>query len=517
MESKYHLHFHPWFVIVVLIPLAIAGYYLIQLIEALKANLPLWFAHNWGFVLIACLLMPMPLYWRGYKAIMGHVHEAKDRAAYRALLEAATEQARKGYNLEMINPNNGATLKLTNPFPSSVQVRQVETSDQLALPSGTQQDKGIPDVIRYEDIAHEVPESMSLLGIHPSTAHLEIIPPDQLKTVWFVGGSNMGKTNTVFGKVGDCVRWGCKVSICDQHAFKADGLAGKLGAYKQAFLHKPAQSDDEIKNAILSFLAEFQRRRDGGKYTDKLLIVVDEVNGLCEHVIRVSREEAVMIYERYGVEIKKERIKMRVFIQLLVETCGYESRGFDMFGFFISQKAADLYWLRKAAMTVFVHGLLMKSEAILACNENEAAAELVTHFKKGRTYCYGYEVDHPMELHQPLYGAPVVNSTVVNPISDTPTLLYPEPYPIEEDEDTPGDIDGKQPDTDSLVQLTQAQKMKLLQVLECDGQQMGQNEIIRKVWGIAPNSRQGNAAAEELRIIRAYIAEHQRKTIFLNE
>lgn len=270
----------------------------------------------------------------------------------------------------------------------------------------------IPAVVKYEDIASEIPGDLSLLGIHPSDGNFEIVPPEKLKTVWFVGGSNTGKTNTVYGKVGDCVRWGCKISICDQHAHKRDSLAGKLGPYAKSFLHIPAISDDEIKDAILNFLEEFHRRRKGGKYTDKRLIVVDEVNGLGEHVVRVTKEEAELIYMRYGVEIKKERVKMRVFIQLLVETCGYESRGYDMFGFFISQKAADLSWLRKAAMTVFVHGLLMKSEALLACNDNAEAAALVMNFKKGRTYIFGYEIERPMELQQPLYGDSVVDATI---------------------------------------------------------------------------------------------------------
>lgn len=446
------------------------------------------------------------------QGLMGAYRQFEEARSVRAANKVSQALLHAGNNVVVYrSPSGEIIVQQIQQEKYNYSIRQVDGAS--TQPQQLPPPQGIPDVIRYEDIAHEVPESMSLLGIHPSNAHLEIIPPEQLKTVWFVGGSNLGKTNTVFGKVGDCVRWGCKVSICDQHAFKADGLTGKLSAYKQAFLHKPAQSDDEIKAAILSFLAEFQRRRDGGEFTEKLLIVVDEVNGLCEHVVRVSREDAAMIYERYGVEIKKERIKMRVFIQLLVETCGYESRGFDMFGFFISQKAADLYWLRKAAMTVFVHGLLMKTEAMLACNENAEAAELVTHFKKGRTYCYGYEIDHPMELQQPLYSIPVVDSTVSGPISNTATL----PYPEEEGGDTLGDRGGKQSDTDSFVQLSQAQKMKLLQVLECDGQQLGQNEIIRKVWGVEPSTRQGNAAAEELRIIRAYIAEHQRKTIFLSE
>jgi hypothetical protein len=243
------------------------------------------------------------------------------------------------------------------------------------------------------------------LGIYPTNGQLEIVSPDNYKTAWFVGGSNMGKTNTVYGKVADAVRWGAKLIICDNHAHKADSLANKLGAFHHRLLFPIAQTDIAIKDAIIAFLKEFKARRDDGASCDeKWLIVTDEVNATSEHVVVISDMEKMMLMVDYGIKVKDNFVKLKVFFQALAQTCGYESRGFEMFGYFISQKVAGLSWLRNAMMTVFVHGLLMDSEALLAANNDRKLADLVKSFKKGRTLVYGYEFEQPLILQQPKYN-----------------------------------------------------------------------------------------------------------------
>lgn len=374
---------------------------------------------------------------------------------------------------------------------------------QLPAPEPTE---AIADVVSYRTISGQVPDELSLLGIHPHNGDLEIISPEQLKTAWFVGGSNTGKTNTVYGKVGDAVRWGAKIIICDNHAHKKDSLANKLKDFHGRLLIPIAQTDEDIKRAIILFLSQFHQRRDSGaSCAEKWLIVSDEVNATGAHVVRLTDEEEAWLIGCYGIKVEEHRVKLMVLFKILAETCGYESRGFEMFGFFISQKVAGLAWLRNAMMTVFVHGLLMESEALLAANNNRKLAQLVMKFKKGRTLVYGYEVDE-MILQQPLYEPDpslVVESTVSEPVSSATS-----------DGDTP-DQPGKQPDTTNAVELSQAQKMKLLKVLEMDAQRAGQNDIIRAVWGQEPNTRAGNAAAEELRLIRSFIAQEQRNKLGL--
>jgi hypothetical protein len=274
------------------------------------------------------------------------------------------------------------------------------------LPPGSEQEQ-IEKVVAYESVADQVPDELSLLGIYPDTGHLEIVSPDNYKTTWFVGGSNMGKTNTVYGKVADAVRWNAKLIICDNHAHKKDSLANKLGAFHDRLLIPIAQTDEMIKDAILYFLREFKARKDAGKSCDeKWLIVIDEVNATVEHIVKISEGEKKLLMEEYGILIreKENHVKMKVFLQALAQTCGYETRGFEMFGYFISQKVAGLSWLRNAMMTVFVHGLLMDSEALLAANNDRKMADMVKSFKKGRTLVYGYEFEQPLILQQPKYN-----------------------------------------------------------------------------------------------------------------
>jgi hypothetical protein len=380
---------------------------------------------------------------------------------------------------------------------------------QIASPSDA-----IPAVVTYSEVSEQVPTELSLLGIHPTSGALEIVSPTQLKTAWFVGGSNMGKTNTVYGKVADMMRWHAQMIICDNHADKPDSLANKLRDFHHRLLIPIAQADEDIKRAIIKFLKEFHQRRDHGRSIAEMwLIVCDEVNATGNHVVKLTEQEEQWLYDAYGIKVEDHRVKLMVFFKILAETCGYEARGFGMFGFFISQKVAGLAWLRNAMMTVFVHGLLMYSEALLAANQNRARAEEIMKFKKGRTLIYGYELDE-MVLQQPLYEPNTVESTVSEVVSTGISELSPVPSDGDAYEYTV-DQPGKQSDTETIPTLSQAQKMKLLQVLEMDSQQKGQNHIIRTIWGVEPNTRAGSDAAEELRLIRAYIAGEQRRKLGL--
>ncbi len=60
-------------------------------------------------------------------------------------------------------------------------------------------------------------------------------------------------------------------------------------------------------------------------------------------------------------------------------------------------------------------------------------------------------------------------------------------------------------------------RSKVSQVLDMDAQSANQNDIIKQVWNVEPDSRAGRAAKEELKMIRASIAEHARKTMRLEK
>jgi hypothetical protein len=184
-----------------------------------------------------------------------------------------------------------------------------------------------------------------------------------------------------------------------------------------------ASTREQIKQAVIKYMREFMARREGGiAWTQKWLIVIDEVNALAKMPISVSEDEKRILFKEFGVKIKDDVVPMEALLKALVELCGYEGRGFGMFGYFISQKAAHLAWLRNAVTTVFVHRLVMDSEAILAANNDREMAEQVKSFKRGRTLVYGVEFEDPMILQQPLYAKNTQPQIVESDIYRRPTV-----------------------------------------------------------------------------------------------
>lgn len=251
--------------------------------------------------------------------------------------------------------------------------------------------ESIAEVVRYEEVADEIPPEMSLLGIHPEDGSLELTAWEKLKCLWIVGSSSSGKSNTVFGKAKEARDQGAKFAIVDQHIVKPDSLGRKMMAYENAFLRPIAVSDEEVIATLKWFKTEFERRvhclvcARGGQCqacSQKIVLVCDEMN-------RMNRNEV-----------------LRGWLKDIVAICGEESRGFGMYGWFLSQKCAHLKWLRDSAITVIVHRLTRLEEALLACNEDRAAAKRLLGFKVGRTYVYGVDFDEPMELQQALYPMP---------------------------------------------------------------------------------------------------------------
>lgn len=468
----------------------------------------LWLHANWIWivgvvVLVTSIWWVVPL-WKAYLAISDHLHVREIRKQHVGMLASVTAKLEQGFETEYHNQVHGVQLKLRNPYTKANQIKVEEVANQqIEGPKEV-----IPKVIPYGSIADQIPSDRSLLGIYPETGNLEIVEPERYKTAWFVGGSNTGKTNTVYGKVSDAVRWGAKIIIADNHAFKKDSLANKLKDFHGRLLIPIAQTDEQIKDAIIFFLREFKRRRDQGKpCTEKWLLVADEVNATANHTVRISKEEATSLLEEFGIKIEGEFVKLQVFFKLLAETCGYEARGFEMFGYFISQKVAGLHWLRNAMMTVFVHGLLMDSEALLAANNNRKHAEMVKAFKVGRTLVYGLDFD-PVVLQQPKYEiAQIVESTVEEPTSNSASIL-------------PEQADGnlvyfkphqKRIEAEIATEPLQAQKnegdeARVTRVTHHMIEGKSVNKIIKEEWGLDSGGGAYQVALSELREIQKIIA-----------
>jgi hypothetical protein len=247
-------------------------------------------------------------------------------------------------------------------------------------------------IVKYEDIRDEVPDDMSLLGIHPSDGALEFSSWEKLKMLWIVGSSSTGKSNTVFGKALEAYNHGAKLLVIDQHAVKPDSLARKLEPLKAAFLRPIATTDDQVLSTLRDFKTEFERRVAGASCELKIVLIMDEVN-------RMARNEALL-----GA------------IKEIVAIGGEESRGFGMYVWAISQKGVWLKWLRDSAITVIAHRVTSMEEAKLVCNEDLKAARQLLKFPVGRSFVYGVDFEGMIELQQPLYEVPEVIESTIEPL-----------------------------------------------------------------------------------------------------
>lgn len=245
----------------------------------------------------------------------------------------------------------------------------------------------IPVSVRYEEIRAAIPAGRVCLGV--SERGVEHCDFGQLMTCWIVGGSSTGKSNTVALKIDEAIRNGRKIRILliDPHARKEDSLYNKIRCYEHYFLAPVAISEAEIRSTLEWFKAEFERRLEqGGRGQSDILLVCDEVSNVVE-----SDDEEI------GKLIKK-----------IARICGQESRGFGMFGWFISQDAAGLSWLRKRAMTVIAHKLNMMSERKLACNEDMEIARQMDSWPRGRVAVYGLNFQGVMIAQMPAFSPPPV-------------------------------------------------------------------------------------------------------------
>ena len=127
-------------------------------------------------------------------------------------------------------------------------------------------------------------------------------------------------------------------------------------------------------------------------------LLMDEVGHVCD-IVGLEGEE---------LEIAQEIVAL---LKKISRMCGQELRGFNMFGWFISQTATGLAWLRKNAMTVIAHKVLMMSERKLACNEDMQIARSMDTWPVGRIMVYGLDFpDGSMILQQPVVTPRIVDA-----------------------------------------------------------------------------------------------------------
>lgn len=415
-------------------------------------------------------------------AEVARIHAEAQRINAEAMARMRTIDFDQYGNAAVIGVDPASIAQLRGQYPTP-RIAGAPADEQKLLNEANER---IPEVVRYEDIAREVPDGMSLLGIHPTDGTLELTAYDKLKCLWIVGSSSTGKSNTVSGKVGEAVEQGARLLVIDQHAAKEDSLARKLQPYQRAFLRPVAVTDQEVLDTLAFYKQEFEARVKGASCEQKIVLIADEMN-------RMNRNDDL-----------KKALKEIVFIS------GEEARGFGMYGWFISQKATGLKWLRDSAITVIVHKLTRFEEALLACNEDRNAAKELLKFKIGRTFVYGVDFDEPMVLQQPLYKVvegsvsvidevPTSETTSIDEVIDENRVVYFNPLQKQRE------VENTANSSHAQEEIVDDPRIGSVALMMLEGKSV--NQILREIWGISAPGGAYQAALTELREVQKVIAK----------
>lgn len=304
-------------------------------------------------------------------------HKQRMDLAALALQERVLSYAEyRGLNVELAG--NG-TIAASHPPVARATVPPAEPKDD-----SPQVD--IPSQVRYEDIAYQIPAGHSCLGV--SENGVEHCDFKDLMTMLISGGSSTGKSNTVAIKLHEAIQIGrnTKMLVIDPHKNKPDSLYNKIKAYEPRFLASVAQKDEEIIQALTWFKNEFERRME---LSTQELAQLDDILLVCDEVY-------ALVYHREDDRIKN-------LIKLVSGIAGYESRGYGMYAWFLTQKVTGLKWLRDAVMTTICHKMQTMSERVLASNDNRKVAQDMDNWTmRGRVVVFGLNL--PVTITQmPLF------------------------------------------------------------------------------------------------------------------
>lgn len=270
----------------------------------------------------------------------------------------------------------------------------------------------LPTQVRYEDIRHQIPQGHVLVGIGPNG--VETKESAVGACVWIVGLSGTGKTSTTVLRVEERAATGHKFLAIDPHWFKPDSLSNAISGYAERFVQPPARDSKEALAVLTLFLDEFNGRKSGRipQPWQPMTLLVDEVNALMD----AQSEEEKQIKE---------------LLPTVARVCGQEARNFLMGGIFISQQATLLAWLRKVALMIIVHQLLMESEKKLALNGDTEVIESMKTWPVGRTYVYGVGFQEgPRTVQQPYFAKEGKGEWAYKEVEQSNEGHEPLPFPV---------------------------------------------------------------------------------------
>jgi hypothetical protein len=282
--------------------------------------------------------------------------------------------------------------------------------------------EGLPTNVLYEEVRGQVPTGHILVGI--GQAGIETVEKAVGALVWIVGLSGTGKTSTTVLRVEERAALGHKFLGVDPHFFKDDSLTNAIKGYVSRFLKPMARTPEETKEVLQYFLDEFYGRKNGSipKPWQPITLLVDEVGALMDAIDALDKEIADML-------------------KRIARICGQEARNFEMGGIMISQQATGLAWLRKVALMVIVHQLLMQSEKELACNGDKAVMKDMEYWPRGRTYVYGvgFGSGGARTVQQPFFKSPDGDSSVLDDRSTDNSSVVDAVVEDEQEQEEKGD------------------------------------------------------------------------------
>lgn len=276
----------------------------------------------------------------------------------------------------------------------------------------------LPTNVSYEDVRAQVPPGHVLVGVGRKgveTKDRKIAGA----CVWIVGLSGTGKTSTTVLRVEERRTDGHSFLVVDPHWFKPDSLSNAIATYQDDFLMPIARTSEESLAVLQAFLGEFDGRKAGRipQPWRKITLLIDEVNALMDPTAPKGTPE------------RAAQDEIAELLPTIARVCGQEARNFNMGGIFVSQQATGLAWLRKVALMIIVHQLLMDSEKTIALQGDRLAMEEMKSWPIGRTYVYGVGFNElPHAVQQPYFHTP---GAADRPQGEQPTWTYNGAYTVD--------------------------------------------------------------------------------------
>ncbi|MEO6891595.1 MAG: hypothetical protein ABI324_21615 [Ktedonobacteraceae bacterium] len=406
------------------------------------------------------------------------------------------------YNMKVSEPPKAADVPaLPSPAPTILTGRELLLNGQVA------------EALSQGKIILGTDENGSLKGLRIKKCFSMIVS----------GIPSVGKSTTVFWIAGQLTLIGAKLWIVDPHLYFEDedgntSLGRELADLSDSFVFPPCDCDDP-RNVItrMQFMYQELRRRQRPGYIvraeETIIGIMDEFNSVIDSIdlklcIVKHQGQGLTFVETLAL-IEREGRKFGLHFMLLGHKWAKQDIGDNS--------------VRTNATTYLCHKMNDEGQGRLLLGQSQGKNVLT--LAVGSYYITGSSwTEEPMVIHTPMVSAAdlpllvamknrqiipvlkqenVIESTVSDPIA----VAVSDPIAVEDEFGDSVEQPGKHADTATAISLSDAQKVKLRTVIDLDLQEKGQNEIIRAAWGCEPNTRQGQIAAEELRQIRAYLAE----------